>query len=158
MPKAVMILELLYRMKFLVIVVLLFATNANGKNLQARKSSASNVVEARTPQPTADLSGNDGNENLGGIDLGLLGSDNIQELVKEIEEENSKLQSLKNEVDEMERAGDGMFTMFKRTWDMIEEQKVESDLAKKGKELTNAIKETYDEDAIKKMHLDLFEK
>merc|ERR1712136_522387 len=100
-----------------------------------RKSSASNVVEARTPQPTADLSGNDhdGNENLGGIDLGLLGSDNIQELVKEIEEENSKLQSLKNEVDEMERAGDGMFTMFKRTWDMIEEQKVESDLAKRAR-------------------------
>ena len=143
-------------MKFLVIVVLLFATNANGKDLQTRKSSVSNVVVASEPQPTADIAGNDRNENLGEIDVGLLGSDNIQELVKEIEEENSKLQSLKNEMDAMERAGNGMLNMFKRTYDMIEEEKVESDLAKKGEELTNAIKETYDEDALKKMHLNLF--
>ena len=140
-----MIFKSLYRMKFLVIVALLFVANANGKDLQTR-------------QPTENLSGNDGNENLGEIDLGLLGSDKIQKLVDEIEEENSKLQSLKNEMDEMERAGNGFLNMFKRTYDMIEEEKVESDLANKGRELTNAIKETYDEDAIKKMHLNLFEK
>merc|ERR1712055_50717 len=136
------VLVLKIRMKFLVIVALLFVANANGKDLQTR-------------QPTENLSGNDGNENLGEIDLGLLGSDRIQELVDEIEEENSKLQSLKNE---MERAGNGFLNMFKRTYDMIEEEKIESDLANKGRELTNAIKETYDEDAIKKMHLNLFEK
>jgi len=145
-------------MKFLVIAVLLIATNSNGKNLQTRKSSVSNVVEASETQPTADLSGNDRNENLGEVDLALLGSDRIEELVNEIEEENSKLESLKNEMAELERAGDGMMTMFKRTYDMIEEEKVESDLANKGKELTKAIKETYDEDSLKKMHLELFEK
>ena len=158
MPKLLMITYPLYRMKFLVIAVLLIATNSNGKNLQTRKSSVSNVVEASETQPTADLSGNDRNENLGEVDLGLLGSDRIEELVNEIEEENSKLESLKNEMAELERAGDGMMTMFKRTYDMIEEEKVESDLANKGKELTKAIKETYDEDSLKKMHLELFEK
>ena len=89
------------------------------------------------------------------IDLGLLNSDLIQEITNEIKEENEKLQSVKEEVKQLETDG---ANFWKRAMVWIDQGKIEQKIRNLGETLKRNIKENYDEDSLKKMQLQLFRK
>ena len=100
----------------------------------------------------------DDKETLDEMVMELIESDRIQEIVQEIEEDEQKLESLNNELNDLEAIGDGMMNFMKQTLAIIEKSQVEQDLAEKGKELKENIKDRYDEDSLNRLDLKLFKK
>ena len=80
-------------------------------------------------------------------------SDRIQELVKEISEEDKELKALQKERDEIEATGNNFIGS---SLNMISRAKLEYQLTDLGQELKDTLRDNYDEDALKKMHLKLF--
>ena len=80
-------------------------------------------------------------------------SDRIQELVKEISEEDKELKALQKERDEIEATGNNFIGS---SLNMISRAKLEYQLTDLGQELKDTLRDNFEEDALQKMHLKLF--
>ena len=121
-------------MRLLSVGFLLFIVSCNGKHIKSHDLNG-----GKSPVP----------------DLNLEASDRIQELVKEISEEDKELKALQKERDEIEATGNNFIGS---SLNMISRAKIEYQLTDLGQELKDTLRENYDEDALKKMHLKLFRK
>ena len=146
-------------MKLFALTFLVLVANAHGKHIKTH-SQHQLTDDSPTPHLTNDSHGPshhhaDKLEESDKIDLGLLKSDLIQDTVKEVEEENSKLQAVKEEYNKL-IANNANF--WKRAMVWIDQGKIEKRIQDLGKKLKREISEIYDEDTMKKMHLQLFTK
>ena len=146
-------------MKLLALAFLVLAANTHSKHIRNHR------LHQLTDDPNASYLANDLHgpsdhhadkpEESDKIDLGLLKSDLIQDIVKEVEEENSKLQAVKDEYNQLS-ANNANF--WKRALVWIDQGKIEKRLQGLGEKLKREISEIYDENTLKKMHLQLFSK
>merc|ERR1712227_929342 len=120
------------RMRLLFVGFLLFIVSSNGKHLKGHDLNGEKT-------PTQAL-----NSEV---------SDRIQELVKEISEEDKELKALQKERDEIEATGNNFIGS---SLNMISRAKLEYQLTDLGQELKDTLRDNYDEDALKQMHLKLF--
>merc|ERR1711953_105752 len=123
-----------FRMRLLFGGLLLFIVSSNGKNIKSH--------DLNEEKPPAS-------------DIKLEASDRIQELVNEISEEDKELKALQKERDEIEATGNNFIGS---SLNLISRAKLEYQLTDLGQELKDTLRENYDEDALKKMHLKLFRK
>ena len=121
-------------MRLLFVGLLLFIVSSNCKHLKSH-----------------DLNG----EKTLAPALNLEVSDRIQELVKQISEEDAELKTLQKEREKIEAAGNNFIGS---SLNMISRAKLEYQLTDLGQELKDTLRDNYDEDALKKMHLKLFRK
>ena len=119
-------------MRLLFIGFLLFVVSSNCKNLKSHDLSGDKSL---APALNSEV------------------SDRIQELVKEISEEDKELKALQKERDEIEATGNNFIGS---SLNMISRAKLEYQLTDLGQELKDTLRDNYDEDALKKMHLKLF--
>merc|ERR1711953_184721 len=123
-----------FRMRLLFVGFLLFIVSSNGKHIKSH-----DLNEEKTPAS----------------DVKSEASDRIQELVNEISEEDKELKALQKERDEIEATGNNFIGS---SLNLISRAKLEYQLTDLGQELKDTLRENYDEDALKKMHLKLFRK
>merc|ERR1712064_8178 len=120
------------RMRLLFVGFFLFIVNSNCKHI---KSHDLNGEKTQSQALSSEV------------------SDRIQELVNEISEEDKELKALQKERDEIEATGNNFIGS---SLNMISRAKLEYQLTDLGQELKDTLRDNYDEDALKKMHLKLF--